>query len=280
MPLDAAPRRRGMDIIAGTILPMLLYRIAPQGSWAVAESVSDPRLRILASDPFAASPGDWEYGGEVSREAASLLAPVRPSKIVCVGRNYREHAKELNNPMPEEPLLFLKAPSSLIGPGEPIVLPPESQRVEHEGEIAVVLRRRLSRGATPEEARSAVLGVVCANDVTARDLQKKDAVFARSKSFDTFCPVGPAIRVGTDLEDLAVVTRVNGAERQRGHAREMGFPILDLLLYSSRMMTLWPGDLLLTGTPAGVGPLRDGDRVEVEIPGLGVLVNPVESWRG
>src|SRR5258708_1572674 len=161
---------------------MLLYRIAPEGSWAVAESASDPRLRTLLSDPFEMAPGDWEYGNEVSRESASLLAPVRPTKIVCVGRNYMEHAKELGNSVPEEPLLFLKAPSSLIGPGAPIVLPPESQRVEHEGEIAVVIRRRLSRGATPGEARAAVLGVVCANDVTARDLQRKDAVFARSKS--------------------------------------------------------------------------------------------------
>jgi 2-keto-4-pentenoate hydratase/2-oxohepta-3-ene-1,7-dioic acid hydratase in catechol pathway len=259
---------------------MFLYRIAPDGSWAAADSASDSRLRILSSDPFEASPGDWQYEADVSREGVSLLAPVRPTKIVCVGRNYMEHAKELGNAVPEEPLLFLKAPSSLIGPDAAIVLPPESQRVEHEGEIAVVMRRRLSRGATPAEARAAVLGVVCANDVTARDLQRKDAVFARSKSFDTFCPIGPAVWVGADLEDLAVVTRANGAERQRGHVREMAFPLLDLLLYSSRMMTLEPGDLLLTGTPAGVGPLLDGDRVEVEIPGLGVLANPVAAWRG
>ena len=259
---------------------MLLYRIAPVGSWAVAESASDPRLRILLSDPFETLPAGWAYGAEVSREGASLLAPVRPTKIVCVGRNYMEHARELGNAVPGEPLLFLKAPSSLIGPGATIVLPPESQRVEHEGEIALVMRRRLSRGATPDEARAAVLGVVCANDVTARDLQKKDAVFARSKSFDTFCPVGPAVWVGdVDLVDLAVRTRVNGAERQRGHVREMAFPLLDLLLYSSRMMTLETGDLLLTGTPAGVGPLLDGDQVEVEIPGVGVLSNPVAAWR-
>lgn len=265
---------------------MLLYRIAPEGFWAVAEtteSAADPVLRILYSDPFETLPGGWEYGQEVSREAAALLAPVQPGKIVCVGRNYVEHAKELNNPMPEEPLLFLKAPSSLIGPNVPIVLPPESQRVEHEGEIAVVLRSRLSRGATAEEARSAVLGITCANDVTARDLQRKDAVFARAKSFDTFCPVGPAILVPADtadLEDLEVVARVNGAERQRGHARDMAFGIVDLLLYASRMMTLEPGDVLLTGTPAGVGPLVDGDRVEVEVSGVGVLANPVESWKG
>jgi 2-keto-4-pentenoate hydratase/2-oxohepta-3-ene-1,7-dioic acid hydratase in catechol pathway len=258
---------------------MLLYRTAPEGFWAVAES-PDSALRLLYSDPFDTLPGGWELGQEITRDARSPLVPVSPSKIVCVGRNYREHAKELNHPMPEEPLLFLKAPSALIGPNVPIVLPPESVRVEHEGEIAVVLRSRLSRGATAEEARSAVLGVTCANDVTARDLQRKDAVFARSKSFDTFCPVGPAIRVDADLEDLEVVTRVNGAERQRGHTREMAFGIVDLLLYASRMMTLEPGDLLLTGTPAGVGPLADGDRVEVEVSGVGALANPVEAWRG
>ena len=256
---------------------MLLYRTAPEGFWAVAESPSDSALRLLYSDPFETLPGGWEYGKEIARDARSLLVPVNPSKIVCVGRNYVEHAKELNHPMPEEPLLFLKAPSALIGPQAPIVLPPESERVEHEGEIAVVLRSRLSRGATAEEARSAVLGVTCANDVTARDLQRKDAVFARSKSFDTFCPVGPAIRIDADLENLEVVTRVNGAERQRGHTRDMAFGIVDLLLYASRMMTLEPGDLLLTGTPAGVGPLAGGDRVEVEVSGVGVLENPVED---
>ena len=259
---------------------MLLYRAAPEGFWAVAESASDSALRLLYSDPFETLPGGWEYGKEVSRKATPLMAPVSPGKIVCVGRNYVEHAKELNHPMPEEPLLFLKAPSALIGPSAPIVLPPESVQVEHEGEIAVVLRRRLSRGATAEEVRSAVLGVTCANDVTARDLQRKDAVFARSKSFDTFCPVGPAIRVDADLEDLEVVTRVNGVERQRGHTRQMAFCVVDVLLYASRMMTLQPGDLVLTGTPAGVGPLADGDRVEMEIAGIGVLANPVEVLKG
>lgn len=259
---------------------MLLYRTAPEGFWAVAESASDPVLRLLYSDPYDTLPGGWEYGKEIERDETRLLMPVRPSKIVCVGRNYVEHARELNHPMPEEPLLFLKAPSALIGPNVPIVLPPESERVDHEGEIAVVLRSRLTRGATAEEARSAVLGVTAANDVTARDLQRQDAVFARSKSFDTFCPVGPAIRVDADPEDLEVVTRVNGAERQRGHTRDMAFGIVELLLYAARMMTLEPGDLLLTGTPAGVGPLADGDRVEVEVSGVGVLANPVETWRG
>lgn len=259
---------------------MLLYRLAPEGLFAVAESgAADARL--LLSDPFETLPDTWRLGKAVEISGAPLLAPVRPGKIVGIGRNYVEHAKELNNPMPSEPLLFLKAPSSLVGPGAPIVLPPESERVEHEGEVAVVLRHRLSRGASREEARSAILGVTCANDVTARDLQKRDATFARGKSFDTFCPLGPAILVGvgTDLEDLEVVTRVNGAERQRGHVRDMAYPILDLLVYTARMMTLEPGDLILTGTPAGVAPLVDGDRVEVEIGAVGVLSNPVEALR-
>jgi 2-keto-4-pentenoate hydratase/2-oxohepta-3-ene-1,7-dioic acid hydratase in catechol pathway len=206
------------------------------------------------------------------------IAP--PGKIIGIGRNYREHVKELNNPMPAEPVIFLKAPSSVIAPGEAVVLPPESQRVEHEGEIAVVIGRRIKR-ATPEEARAAVLGVTCANDVTARDLQRKDPCFSRAKSFDTFCPLGPAILTDPDLEELLenleVVTRVNGQERQRGHVRDMTWGIVDLLVYASRMMTLEPGDVLLTGSPSGVGPLQDGDEVEVEIPGVGVLRNPVRA---
>jgi 2-keto-4-pentenoate hydratase/2-oxohepta-3-ene-1,7-dioic acid hydratase in catechol pathway len=257
---------------------MLLYRLAPEGFYAVSDPDAEGRLRMLHSDPFETPLSGWELGREVALGVA-LLPPVRPGKIVGIGRNYREHAQELGNPMPSEPVIFLKAPSSLIGPNVPIVLPPESERVEHEGEIAVVLRERLRR-ATPEEARRAVLGITCANDVTARDLQKRDATFARAKSFDTFCPLGPAIRIDADLEDLEVVTRVNGEERQRGHARDMAFGIVDLLVYASRMMTLEPGDLLLTGTPAGVSPLADGDRVEVEISGIGVLANPVEAWRG
>ena len=257
---------------------MLLYRLAPEGFYAAADPDAPGRLRTLFSDPFETLPGGWEFGRDVDPATAAFLPPVRPGKIVAIGRNYADHAKELGNPMPEEPLFFLKAPSAVIGPNAPIVIPPESERVEHEGEIAVVLRHRLTR-ATADEARDAILGVTCANDVTARDLQKKDGRFARAKGFDTFCPLGPAIWAGADVEDLEVILRVNGAERQRGHVRQMAFPIVDLLVYVSRMMSLEPGDVLLTGTPAGVGPLVDGDRVEVEIPGLGVLSNPVEDWR-
>jgi 2-keto-4-pentenoate hydratase/2-oxohepta-3-ene-1,7-dioic acid hydratase in catechol pathway len=259
---------------------MLLYRIATEGFYAVLEP-GTTELRVLYSDPFETLPGRWEFGRTVPLDTAVALAPVLPGKIVGIGRNYREHARELNNPMPSEPVIFLKAISSVIGPGAPIVLPPESERVEHEGEIAVVLRHRLKR-ATPEEARAAVLGVTCANDVTARDLQRKDPCFSRAKSFDTFCPLGPAVLINagdTDLENLEVITRVNGEPRQRGHASEMAWGIVDLLVYASRMMTLERGDVLLTGTPAGVGPLTDEDQVEVEIPGVGVLRNPVEDFR-
>ncbi|MFL6193815.1 MAG: fumarylacetoacetate hydrolase family protein [Thermoanaerobaculia bacterium] len=258
---------------------MLLYRIAPEGFWAAADPAEPGRLRALSSDPFEALPGGWDFGRDVDPATAAFLAPVRPGKIVAIGRNYVEHARELGNEVPQEPLFFLKPPSAVIGPGAAIVLPPESQRVEHEGEIALVLRRRLKR-AGRDEAREAILGVTCANDVTARDLQRKDIQFTRAKGFDTFCPLGPAIRVDADVEDLEVITWVNGQERQRGHSRQMAFGIVDLLVYVSRMMALEPGDVLLTGTPAGVGPLLDGDRVEVEIPGVGVLSNPVEAWRG
>ncbi|HEX7183778.1 MAG TPA: fumarylacetoacetate hydrolase family protein [Thermoanaerobaculia bacterium] len=255
---------------------MHLHRLA--SGYAVSRTPGGP-LRSLRSDPFRTPFEAWDLGDPVA--PGRLLAPAAPGKIVGIGRNYREHAKELNNPMPSEPVIFLKAISSLIGPGDAVVLPPESERVEYEGEIAVVLRERLRR-ASPEEVRRAVLGVTCANDVTARDLQRKDPCFSRAKSFDTFCPLGPAIRVSPDLEnileDLEVITRVNGEERQRAHAREMAWGIVDLLVYASRMMTLEPEDLLLTGTPAGVGPLAPGDRVEVEIPGVGILENPVEAF--
>ena len=256
---------------------MFLHRIAAD-TWAVSATPDGP-LRILLSDPLQTPPEAWELGDPAERPGAPLAPFFRGAKIVGIGRNYKDHVKELSNPMPAEPVLFLKAPSSVIGPGEAVVLPPESERVEHEGEIAVVVRERVRRGATPEAARRAVLGITAACDVTARDLQRKDPTFARAKSFDTFCPLGPALLIDPDLEDLEVIARVNGEERQRGHARDMAWGIVDLLVYASRMMTLERGDLLLTGTPAGVGPLADGDQVEVEIPGIGVLRNPVEAFR-
>ncbi|HEV2150512.1 MAG TPA: fumarylacetoacetate hydrolase family protein [Longimicrobiaceae bacterium] len=199
----------------------------------------------------------------------------RPSKIVCVGRNYLEHARELGNEMPERPLLFFKPPSALIEEGDPIVLPPESQRVEHEGEIAVVIGAR-ARHVSRERAMRYVGGYAALNDVTARDLQKTDGQWARAKGFDTFCPVGVVVPAGNvDAAALEVICRVNGEVRQHGYARDMAFDIPTLIAYVSSIMTLEPGDIIATGTPAGVGPLRPGDVVEVEVPGVGKVRNPV-----
>ena len=198
----------------------------------------------------------------------------RPGKIVCVGRNYVAHAKELGNEMPKEPLIFLKPPSSVIASGAPIVLPPQSAQVEYEGEIGVVIGRAL-RHASESAAREGVRAVVAVNDVTARDLQKSDGQWTRAKGFDSFCPVGDGAAPPRDLGALEIVTRVNGTERQRAKASEMAFAIPRLLAYISSVMTLEPGDLVATGTPAGVGPLAPGDTVEVEITGLSRVRNPV-----
>lgn len=255
---------------------MLLYRVGPEGYYAA--ETNEGELRVLFSDPYEIPPAEWRLGRKLEVEPTGLLAPVAPSKILGIGRNYVQHAKELGNPVPDEPVLFLKAPSSLIGPGASVVLPPESERVEFEGEIAVVLRQRLSR-ASAEEARAAILGVTCACDVTARDLQRRDATFARGKSFDTFCPIGPALLLEPELEALSVETRVNGKVRQQGSSSEMIWGVTELLVYASQMMTLEAGDVVLTGTPEGVGPLAPGDVLEVEVSGVGVLENRVEAWR-
>ena len=255
---------------------MLLYRVGPEGYYAVA--TDEGELRVLFSDPYEIPPTEWRLGRKLEVEPRGLLAPVAPSKILGIGRNYVQHAKELGNPVPDEPVLFLKAPSSLIGPGASVVLPPESERVEFEGEIAVVLRQRLSR-ASADEARAAILGATCACDVTARDLQRRDATFARGKSFDTFCPIGPALLLEPELEALSVETRVNGKVRQQGSSSEMIWGVTELLVYASQMMTLEAGDVVLTGTPEGVGPLAPGDELEVEVSGVGVLENRVEAWR-
>jgi 2-keto-4-pentenoate hydratase/2-oxohepta-3-ene-1,7-dioic acid hydratase in catechol pathway len=255
---------------------MLYCRYGPEGFFAAGESFAE--MAILHSDPLTTPVSQWRLGRAIDLAREAIRAPVEPGKLVGIGRNYAEHARELDNPVPGEPVLFLKSPGSIVGPAAPVVLPPESQRVEYEGEIAVVLRGRLRRASAADAAR-AVAGVTAACDVTARDLQRRDPTFARAKSFDTFCPLGPAVLVEPDLDQLEVVTRVNGEERQRGHVRQMLWGIVDLLVYASRMMTLEPGDVVLTGTPAGVGPLADGDRLEVEVSGVGVLANPVEAWR-
>ena len=199
---------------------------------------------------------------------------VTPTKIVCIGRNYAAHAKELGNELPAEPLIFLKPPSALLPPGAAIVLPPQSRRVEHEGEIGVVIGRR-ARDVPEAEALGHVAGYTCVNDVTARDLQRSDGQWTRAKGFDTFCPVGPTVATGLDWRKLEVICRVNGTVRQHGHANDMIFGIPRLVSYVSGIMTLEPGDVIATGTPEGVGPLAPGDMVEVEIPGIGLLANPV-----
>ncbi|MFL5477809.1 MAG: fumarylacetoacetate hydrolase family protein [Gemmatimonadaceae bacterium] len=202
----------------------------------------------------------------------------RPGKIVCVGRNYREHAKELGNEVPKEPLLFLKPPSSIIREGEAIVLPAISKQVEYEGEIGIVVGRTLT-GVSEADAARSIKAIVAVNDVTARDLQKADSQWTRAKGFDTFLPLGEESSKLPDLDSLIVVTRVNGVERQRGKSSEMVFSIPSLLAYISRIMTLEPGDLVATGTPSGVGPLAPGDVVEVEIPGVSRISNPVQENR-
>jgi 2-keto-4-pentenoate hydratase/2-oxohepta-3-ene-1,7-dioic acid hydratase in catechol pathway len=204
------------------------------------------------------------------------VIPVAPSKIVAVGRNYVAHARELGNEVPAEPLLFFKPPSALIGTGDTIRLPRVSQRIEFEAEIGVVIGRRAHR-LSVDEAETAIAGFTCLNDVTCRDLQKTDGQWGRAKGFDTFCPVGPRVATDLDWRDLEVICRVNGVERQRGRSSAMQFSIPMLVAYISGIMTLEPGDLIATGTPAGTAPLQDGDRVEVEIPGVGVLSNPVRN---
>jgi len=208
-----------------------------------------------------------------------LLAPVEPSKIVCVGRNYAAHAAEFGNEVPKEPLIFLKPPSSIVGPEKPIVLTRYSNRIEHEGELGVVMGKECAHLGDEDDPHSYVLGYTCVNDVTARDLQKSDVQFTRAKGFDTFCPVGPHIETQLDPRDILVETRVNGACRQSGRTSLMVYPVAFLVRWISRMMTLFPGDVIASGTPAGVGPLAAGDTVEVSVAGVGVLRNPVHPPR-
>ena len=246
-------------------------------------SLDGPRYASVLGSAFYPLPLGYNFEAVTAQERKTslpleeitLLAPVTPSKVVCVGRNYREHAAELGNKMPEEPLLFLKAPSAVIGPGDTIKLPPASQQVEHEGELGVVIGR-IASGLTPDDnPLDYVFGYTCVNDVTARDLQRKDVQFTRGKSFDTFCPVGPWIETELDPAHATVTTRLNSEIKQQGNTADMAFPVAFLIRYISEIMTLYPGDLIATGTPAGVSRMKDGDTVEVEVAGIGVLRNPV-----
>ncbi len=219
-------------------------------------------------------------GGEKSNlplSAVRLLAPVEPTKIVCIGRNYREHAKELNHPIPTEPLFFFKPPSSIIGPDDTIHRPADlSERVDYEGELGVVIGKRCFRLREADDVRSYILGYTCVNDVTARDLQNKDSQWSRAKGFDTFCPVGPVVVDGLDpWKGVRVQTHVNGELRQNGVTSDFLFPLDLLLRYITSVMTLEPGDLIATGTPQGVSPVKAGDVVEVTVEGVGTLRNPL-----
>jgi 2-keto-4-pentenoate hydratase/2-oxohepta-3-ene-1,7-dioic acid hydratase in catechol pathway len=247
-----------------------------------AAAACEPRYGILDEDRVKEISGaPWSEWRETGRSAAAdgvrLLAPVEPKKIVCIGRNYAAHAAELGNQVPKDPLIFLKPSSSIVGPGEPIVLPKYSQRVEHEGELGLVIGRRCSHLSDSDDSLSYVLGYTCVNDVTARDLQKSDVQFTRAKGFDTFCPVGPYIETRVRPDDLLVETLVNEEVRQLGRTSLMVFSPAFLLRWVSRMMTLEPGDLIATGTPSGVGPLVAGDTVDVRVESIGLLRNPVHG---
>jgi 2-keto-4-pentenoate hydratase/2-oxohepta-3-ene-1,7-dioic acid hydratase in catechol pathway len=240
----------------------------------------EPRYGLIAGDTVRQLAGDlfgMSYSTDRSwpLEAVKLLPPVLPSKIVCLGRNYREHAAELGNPVPKEPLIFLKPPSAVIAPEEPIVLPRISERVDYEGEIAVVIGKTCAQLADTDPVPPYLFGYTCLNDVTARDLQKADGQFTRAKGFDTFCPLGPVVETELDLGAATLETYVNGKLRQSAPAADMIFSVDAIIRWISRVMTLVPGDVVSTGTPSGVGPLAPGDLVEVIVSGVGTLRNPV-----
>ena len=252
---------------------MRLQRVRHRDRIYYASLVDDATLQPYSAAPWA---GGVASDRLIPRRNVETLVPVEPSKIVCVGRNYRAHAEELGHDVPTEPLLFLKPPSALLADGGTICLPTASARVEHEGELGVVIGARL-RHADEEQARAAIFGLTCVNDVTARDLQKADVQFTRAKGFDTFCPCGPVIVTDVDPADLGIVVRVGGEVRQSGRTAAMVFPVPALVAFISGVMTLEPGDLVCTGTPSGVGPLTAGQAVEVEIEGVGLLRNAVGS---
>ncbi len=260
------------------------FQLNGEAHYGLVESVAgrDAILRILLTVPEE-SDGDVEglrtrRIEPIALEEAALLPPVRPSKIVCVGRNYREHAAELGHEVPQEPLLFLKPSSALLAPGGVVRRPKISERVDYEGELCVVIGKTCYQPGADEDVRQYILGYTCLNDVTARDLQNKDGQWTRSKSFDTFCPVGPVVADGVGLDPWAgvgVETRVNGAVRQSGNTREFIFTLDVVIRHIAQAMTLFPGDLIATGTPAGVGPVVAGDVMEVSVEGVGTLRNSV-----
>jgi len=255
----------------GTV-PVKIVRVDTEGDDITYGAVEPEGIRLHRGTPFVA----WEPTETVaSWEQARLLAPVIPTKIVAVGKNYEDHAEEMGSDVPTTPIIFLKPPTTVIGPLQAIRLPALSDEVHHEAELAVVMGK-VARNVPIEDAGSYILGYTAANDVTARDLQRADGQWTRAKGFDTFCPLGPAIDTDLDpLEGLSVVARVNDEVRQVGSTADLVFGVGELVAFVSSVMTLLPGDVILTGTPPGVGPIVGGDRVDVEIEGVGVLVNPV-----
>lgn len=246
-----------------------LYRIEYEGGPRYAAE-RDGQWRLVEGDVF----GAWTPGEEIAAEGHRLLAPVQPSKIVCVGLNYKDHAAEQNKPLPPEPLLFIKPSTTVIGPGEAIQAPGWAGRIDHEAELGLVIGRRAHR-VPLDRTSEYVLGLIAVNDVTARDLQNKDGQYTRCKGFDTFAPIGPCIATGLDGRDLAVRGYVNGHLRQDSRTRELIFTIPELVAFITSVMTLLPGDIISTGTPSGIGPIVPGDSVTVSIEGVGALTNPV-----
>jgi len=254
---------------------MKIYRYGIDGKTSFAVDRGQGIRHVNAQSLFDAAACHIRDDGELVR-GGQLAAPLMPGKIVAVGRNYADHARELGNAPPTEPLLFLKPPSTVVGPEEPVVIPAASSRVDFEGELAIVIGTR-ARRVPSGKWREHVLGFTCANDVTARDLQKKDVQFTRGKSFDSFCPLGPCLVTDLDPADLSLTTRLNGETRQNARTSQMIFDPGTLIEFITGIMTLFPGDIILTGTPAGVAPMTAGDIVEIEIEGIGVLRNPLTA---
>ena len=251
---------------------MRLARIAHPTDGVAFASVDDENVAAeIADHPF----GEPTYTGRSwPLSQVRLLAPILPSKVVAVGKNYADHAAEMNSELPKSPLIFLKPSTSVIGPGVPILLPPQSENVHFEGELAVVIGRPC-RDVKAANAASVILGYTCANDVTARDLQSSDGQWTRAKGFDSFCPLGPWIETELDPGDVALTTEVDGEVKQDGHTADLVFLVSELIEFITAVMTLLPGDVILTGTPAGVGPITAGQTVSVRIEGIGTLTNPV-----
>ena len=253
-------------------MKLVRFKMADQ-ALAKCGILEDGQIHELPGDVF----GPYDRTGRtVSLDSVTLMSPVRPSKVVAVGLNYRDHAEEFGHEIPSEPMIFMKPSTSVIGPLEPIIMPAISHRVDYEAELAVVIGRQ-AKGVTKEEAADYILGYTCLNDVTARDLQGRDGQWTRAKGFDTFCPLGPVIVTDLDPSDLGVSSWLNGEIKQSSRTSNLVFNVSVLVEHITTVMTLMPGDVIATGTPSGVGPVQDGDTVEIRIEGLGSLVNPVKA---